>query len=131
LQSARLGDGVNISERLNTMRQKSAALAEASRQVAIGVRMLVDETKGMGARLSEASAFLLAMKDDASIPSMSGFYVPPEFMAGDDFKRAAQFFISPDGHTVRYVVQTKLNPFSTDAMDQVNTILETAYGAQP
>ena len=31
-------------------------------------------------------------------------------------------FISPDGHSVRYLVQTKLNPFSTEAMDQVNAI---------
>jgi RND superfamily putative drug exporter len=32
---------------------------------------------------------------------------------------------------VRYLVQTKLNPFSTEAMDQVNTISATARGAQP
>ena len=32
---------------------------------------------------------------------------------------------------MRYFVQTELNPFSTAAMDQVNTILDTAKGAQP
>ena len=31
----------------------------------------------------------------------------------DDFKKAADIFISPDGHAVRYLVQTELNPFST------------------
>src|SRR6185312_5805552 len=49
----------------------------------------------------------------------------------DEFKKAAGIFVSPDGHTVRYLVQTQLNPFSTAAMDQVNAITDTARGAQP
>jgi RND superfamily putative drug exporter len=32
---------------------------------------------------------------------------------------------------VRYLVQTKLNPFGVEAMDQVNAISDTARGAQP
>jgi RND superfamily putative drug exporter len=48
-----------------------------------------------------------------------------------EFQDAAKVFISADGHSVRYLVQTKLNPFSTEAMDQVNSILATAKGAQP
>ena len=42
------------------------ALATGSRQVADGVQLLVDQTKRMGADLGDASAFLLAMKNDAS-----------------------------------------------------------------
>ena len=45
--------------------------------------------------------------------------------------RAAKIFISPEGHSVRYLVQTKLDPFSTEAMDQVNTIGDAARRAQP
>jgi len=62
---------------------------------------------------------------------MAGFYIPPQVLAGDDFKKAAQVFVSPDGHTVRYLIQTKLNPFSTQAMDQVNSITDNARRAQP
>jgi putative drug exporter of the RND superfamily len=40
-------------------------------------------------------------------------------------------FISPDGHTARYLVQTKLNPFGTDGMNQVQKIVDAARGAQP
>ena len=39
-------------------------------------------------------------------------------------------FFSPDGHSVRYVVETKFDPFCTAAMDQVTSILDTARGAQ-
>ena len=99
--------------------------------MAEGVQLLVDQTKQMGTGLDAASGFLLAMKNNASAPSMAGFYVPPELLAQDDFKKAASAFVSPDGHAVRYLVQTKLNPFSTDAMDQVDQVIDAARGAQP
>jgi RND superfamily putative drug exporter len=131
LQSSGFSDPSSMQSRLATLERDAGTLADASRQVADGVELLVNETKNMGAGLGEASAFLLAMKNDATAPSMYGFYVPPQILAGDDFKKAAALFISPDGHTARYLIQTKLNPFSTDAMDQVNTIMDTARGAQP
>jgi putative drug exporter of the RND superfamily len=37
-------------------------------------------------------------------------------------------FISPDGHTARYLVETKLNPFGTDAMNQIHGIVDAARG---
>jgi RND superfamily putative drug exporter len=52
-------------------------------------------------------------------------------MNRDDIKRAASAFVSPDGHSVRFAVQTKLPPFSVDAMNQVDEITNTARGAQP
>ena len=62
---------------------------------------------------------------------MAGFYIPPELLTRDDFKKAAAAFVSPDGHAVRYLIQTKLNPFSIEAMDQVDEVTDTARGAQP
>jgi RND superfamily putative drug exporter len=44
--------------------------------------------------------------------------------------RASTAFISPDGHTARYLVQTKLNPFATAAMNQIRSITDTAKGAK-
>ena len=62
---------------------------------------------------------------------MAGFYIPPQVLVQDDFKKAAAAFVSADGHAVRYLIQTDLNPFSTAAMDQINSIMDTARGAQP
>jgi RND superfamily putative drug exporter len=73
----------------------------------------------------------MEMGQEASQPSMAGFNVPPGALDTQDFKKLARTFISPDGHSVRYFIQTDLNPFGTEAMDQVNTILSTATGAQP
>ena len=131
LDSAGMVSATRMRQELNTMRKNAASLAEASRMVADGVQLMVNETKKMGLGLGEASAFLLAMKHDATAPSMAGFYIPPQFLQMDDFKKAAAIFFSPDGHTARYLVQTKLNPFSSEAMDQVNAITVTAHEAQP
>jgi putative drug exporter of the RND superfamily len=120
-----------LRDRLSTLQHGADSLADGSRKLADGVQMLVDQTRRMGVGLGDASAFLLAMNSDAARPSMAGFYVPPQIFTQDDFKKAAAAFVSPDGHTVRYLVQTQLDPFSTAAMDQVNAITAAARAAQP
>jgi RND superfamily putative drug exporter len=131
LHSMGLDQPGGLDAGLNHLQQGAERFAGGSRQVADGVEQLVDEIKQMGAGIGEASAFLLAMKHDAAEPSMAGFNIPSQLLHMDEFKKAAKMFISPDGHSVRYLVQTKLNPFSVEAMDQVNAISETARGAQP
>lgn len=116
---------------LGQVRQGANRLADGSKQVAGGVDQLVGQVKLMGAGLDEAAAFLLAMRNDAADPSMAGFNIPAQILQLDDFKKAAKIFISPDGHSARYLVQTTLNPFSAEAMDQVNEILDAARSAQP
>lgn len=106
-------------------------LADSSRQLAEGVQLLVDQTRNIGGGLDQASAFLQAMRRDATDPTMSGFYIPPEILTQDEFKKAAKLFVSDDGHTARYLVQTGLDPFGTDAMDQVADIVGAAESARP
>lgn len=117
--------------KIATVQKGANDLASAGRQVADGVQILVDQVKRMGVGLGRASDFLMGMGQDASQPSMAGFNIPAGVLKTEDFKKLAQSFISPDGHSVRYFVQTGLDPFSTAAMNQVNTILDTAKGAQP
>jgi RND superfamily putative drug exporter len=120
-----------LQGRLALLQQGADALADGSRKLAEGVQLLVDQTKQLGAGLSDASAFLLAMKNDAQTPSMAGFYIPPQLLTTDDFKKAAVAFVSADGHSARYLVQTNLDPFSSAAMDQTDSIIDAARGAQP
>lgn len=124
-------DPNRLEQQLTSMEQGAKALADGSDRVAQGVRALTDQTKQLGGGLAEASQFLLSMKDNASQPGMSGFYVPPEVMNNAQFKDMATAFVSPDGHSVRYLVQSKLKPFDTKAMDQSKEIVNTARGAQP
>ena len=120
-----------LQANLDSLQDGADRFADGSRQVADAVAQLVDQVKQMGTGLSESAAFLLSLKQDAAQPAMAGFNIPPQLLRLEEFQKAAKAFISPDGHSVRYLVQTKLNPFSTEAMDQVNTIGATARGAQP
>ena len=131
LRSEGLNTPQDVSRRLSSLQQGANQIADGSKQLADAVQLLVDKTKDVGSGLAEASAFLMSMKNGASAPSMAGFFVPPQAFGIDQFKQAAKFFISPDGHTARYLVQSKLNPFSTDAMDQLDAVLDTARKAQP
>jgi RND superfamily putative drug exporter len=44
---------------------------------------------------------------------------------------ASTFVIAPGGYVARYLIQTKLNPFSTAAIDQLDSIVDTARGPHP
>jgi RND superfamily putative drug exporter len=131
LAAAGLQSPADVQAQLSQLDEGITTLADGSRKVADGVQLLVDQTKNLGAGLDQASSFLLGMKTNATTPSMAGFYIPAQILTGDEFKKAAQIFISPDGRTARYLIQTKLNPFSAEAMDQVNDVLATAREAQP
>ncbi|GAY16415.1 RND family transporter [Mycobacterium sp. shizuoka-1] len=113
------------------LRQGADRAASGSREVATGVDQVVEQIKLMRTGLDQAAAFLLSMKQNAATPAMAGFNIPPEVLQLPDFQMAAKTFISPDGHSVRYLVLTKLDPFSAAAMDQVNAISDAARGAQP
>jgi len=120
-----------LQANLNGLQSGADRFAGGSRQVADAVAQLVDQVKRLGAGLSDSAAFLLSLKHDAAQPAMAGFNIPSQLLHLEEFQKAAKVFISPDGHSVRYLVQTKLNPFSTEAMDQVSAISATARGAQP
>jgi putative drug exporter of the RND superfamily len=131
LQSMGMDQPGSVKTNLSTLQSGADQFAGGSREVADAVAQLVDQVKQMGAGLSESATFLLSLKHDAAQPAMAGFNIPSQLLHLEEFKKAANVFMSPDGHSVRYLVQTKLNPFSTEAMDQVNSILATAKGAQP
>jgi len=124
-------DAGTARKQLYTVQGGADQLASASRQIADGVQELVGQTKLVGSGLDSAAEFLKRMGQDASSPAMSGFNIPPGVLGSDEFRKAAKVFVSPDGRAVRYLIQTDLNPFSTEAMDQVNAILAAAKGALP
>jgi RND superfamily putative drug exporter len=120
-----------IQRKMTELQNGANTLADASQQLADGVQLLVDQVRQMGPGLGDASTFLMAMRNNAREPSMAGFYIPTDILAQGEFKTAATMFVSPDGHAVRYLVQTDLDPFGTQAMDQVAQIVDAAHSAQP
>lgn len=126
-----IGEPGGVQKTLTDMLDGANTLADSSRKLAEGVQLLVSQTRQMGGGLDQASSFLLAMKRDAADPPMSGFYIPPEVLTQAEFEKAAKLFVSEDGHSARYLVQTALNPFGIGAMDQVSEIVGAAESARP
>jgi RND superfamily putative drug exporter len=60
-------------------------------------------------------AFNDAMNDDT-------FYVPPEIFDNEDFKRGMENFISPDGRSVRFIINHEGDPLSADGIDRIDAI---------
>ncbi|MGV0714294.1 RND family transporter [Mycolicibacterium sp. XJ662] len=116
---------------LTELQQGANRLADGSREVAGGVDQLVEQVKVIAAGLNEASTFLLTLRSNAADPAQAGFNIPAEVLNLPNFKDAAKAYISPDGRSVQYLIQTELNPYSPEAMDQVNQIYDVARGAQP
>ena len=131
MQSMGLDQPGGLQNGLARLQDDADRFAEGGRQVADGVAQLVDQVKQMGIGLTESAAFLLSLQQDAAQPAMAGFNIPAQLLGLAEFREAAKLFVSADGHAVRYLVQTKLDPFGTAAMDQVGAILATARGAQP
>ncbi len=126
-----LETGSGLRSRMTQMTQGANALADGGTAVADGVQQLVDRTKQLGTGLSDASSFLLDIKHDAHRRSMTGFYIPAQFMGTDEYRNGAKFFISDDGHSARYFVQSALDPFTAQAMDQIGKIIDAAKSTQP
>lgn len=131
MQSMGMGQPGSLPANLNSLQAGADRLAGGGRQVADGVNELVGQVKRMGVELDQAATFLLTLRYDAAQPAMAGFNIPAQVLRLEEFTKAAKIFISPDGHSVRYLVQSELNPFSAEAMDQVNAISATAREAQP
>ncbi|MGU3499371.1 MMPL/RND family transporter [Mycobacterium sp. C31M] len=124
------GGSSGLQQQIAQIDQGATALADGSRQLAEGVKMLDEQTDELGRGLSDASAFLMSMKRNANDPGTAGFFVSPEILDNEQFQDVVQVFMSPDGHSARYLVESSLNPYDTAAMDQVKEILVTAQGAQ-
>lgn len=120
-----------LRSRMAQMTQGAGALADGGAAVADGVQQLVERTKQLGTGLSDASSFLLDIKHDANRRSMTGFYIPAQFVGTDEYKNGAKFFFSDDGRSARYFVQSALNPFTAQAMDQIGKIIDAAKSTQP
>lgn len=132
LSSMGLNNAGSARAQLAALQNGCEQLAAGSRQLSDGVAKLVDSTDKIAAGLQTASSLLMSLKHDAANnPSMGGFFVPPQALVDTDLHKAAEIFVSPDGHTVRYLIQTALNPFGIPAMDQVNEITRVARHAQP
>ena len=67
-------------------------------------------------------AFDESMNDDS-------FYLPPEVFDNADFKRGMKNFISPDGKSVRFIIEHEGDPATPEGIARINAIKQAAKEA--
>ncbi|MUL47880.1 MMPL family transporter [Mycobacterium sp. CBMA293] len=82
------------------------------------------EQQAEGSKNSSAmgEAFDKSKNDDS-------FYLPPEAFDSADFKRGMKNFISPDGKSVRFIVQHEGNPLTPEGISHIDAIKQAAKEA--
>jgi RND superfamily putative drug exporter len=75
---------------------------------------------------TNVSAMGQAFDDSRSDDS---FYLPPETFENEDFKRAMNSFLSPDGKAARFIISHRGDPASPEGIARINQIQTTAEEA--
>jgi RND superfamily putative drug exporter len=57
------------------------------------------------------------------------FYLPPEIFNNKDFKRGMKNFISPDGHSVRFIISHEGDPATVEGISHIDAIKQAAKEA--
>jgi RND superfamily putative drug exporter len=57
------------------------------------------------------------------------FYLPPEIFQNKDFKRGMKNFISPDGHSVRFIISHEGDPATVEGISHIDEIKQAAKEA--
>ncbi|MGC5254539.1 MMPL family transporter, partial [Escherichia coli] len=67
----------------------------------------------------------------ASSDSASGFYLPANAFDNRQFTDVAKLFLSPDGKTARFAIESNFDPYSGDATHLARQIVDVADAARP
>ncbi len=121
----------DLSRDFDRLRSGVAALADGASRLASGIKLLVVNNLAMGNQLAHVGDVLREMDRAANTPAMSGFYLPAAAFSQRDFVDGARFFVSANGTGVRYIVQTRIDPWTTKAIDLVREIERVANDSRP
>ncbi|MEP9415548.1 RND family transporter [Gordonia sp. VNQ95] len=122
----------DLAGRLTELRSGVGQLADGARMLADGVHALVDSNLQMLGDMAQLATQLRApSRETGDTVSAAGFYLPADTFDNRQFADVARQFVSPDGRTVRFAVQTAHDPYSDDAMRLTATVHDVAVGAQP
>lgn len=122
----------DIPSKITQLQTGVAQLAAGARELARGVSTLVDNSMQQLAGMATLAAQLqTTARETEGSDSATGFYLPRDAFADQRFSDVARQFVSSDGHTVRYAVQTRFDPYSSEAIRLADTIATVANDARP
>ncbi|CAM3302500.1 hypothetical protein AXK57_17990 [Tsukamurella pulmonis] len=122
----------DLPAQLAQLQNGVSQLAAGSRAIAGGVAALVDSNLQQFAGMATLAAQLqTTARETRGSDAATGFYLPPDAFVNQKFSDVAAQFVSPDGRTVRYAIQTDADPYSSQAIELTNAITTAAQTARP
>ncbi|EID13255.1 RND family transporter [Mycolicibacterium phlei] len=103
-------------ETMKTMRLMMLTMQSSQKGLLDQMAAMQDNSDAMG------DAFDESMNDDS-------FYLPPEAFENEDFQRGIKNFISPDGKSVRFIIEHEGDPASPEGIEHIDAIRQAAKEA--
>lgn len=126
------GDPADPAGNIGRLQDGIGQLASGAQALAAGVHALADSNIEMLARMGQVAAQLQnSARASAGSDAASGFYLPASAFDNRQFTDVAKQFLSPDGKTARFVVESSYDPYSAQAITLAHQIVETADTARP
>ena len=126
------GPGADLPAQIARLQGGIAALASGARALSVGVHTLVDSNIEMLGGMSQIAAQLQdSARATAGSDAATGFYLPASALQDRQFAEVARQFISPDGKTARFVVESGFDPYTAEAMTLGQHIIDVATAATP
>ncbi|MCW2552316.1 MAG: Transport protein [Mycobacterium sp.] len=132
--SDQIGGLVTDTQKLDALTPQLAASLRPQLEQLKSVKQMLLTTyqtqKGMQDQMAAMQDNATAMGDafDAS-RNDDTFYLPPEIFNNKDFKRGMKNFISPDGHSVRFIISHEGDPATVEGISHIDAIKQAAKEA--
>ncbi|WP_406814966.1 RND family transporter [Mycobacterium sp. M23085] len=126
------GPNAGVAGQIRLLQSGIGRLASGARALAVGVHTLADSNIQLVTGMSQVAAQLQeSARGSAGADSAAGFYLPPNALADKQFGEVARQFVSRDGKTVRFQIQSQYDPYTAEAMALVHKIAAVAGASTP
>ena len=127
-----LGDPADLASNIGRLQDGISQLASGAQALATGVHTLADSNIEMLSGMSQIATQLQnSARASAGSDSSSGFYLPTNTFENRQFADVAKQFLSPDGKTARFAIESHHDPYSSEATKLTHTITDVANAARP
>ncbi|OFB36325.1 hypothetical protein BA059_25330 [Mycolicibacterium sp. (ex Dasyatis americana)] len=127
-----LGNPADMAANIGRLQDGISQLASGAQALATGVHTLADSNIQMLSGMSQIATQLQnSARASAGSDSASGFYLPANAFENRQFADVAKLFLSPDGKTARFSIESSYDPYSGEATHLAQQMVEVADAARP
>ncbi|CAN5735161.1 MMPL family transporter [soil metagenome] len=128
----KLGNPADLAANIRRLQDGITQLASGAQALATGVHTLADSNIQMLSGMNQIATQLQdAARASAGSDSASGFYLPATALDNRQFADVAKLFLSPDGKTARFGIESSYDPYAGDATHLAQQMVIVANAARP